>query len=69
MFFCIFFFPGLVDELTIWNRALSSSEIQNLYNGGQGKTACTLIESPEPEPETPEQTPAPETNKTTSKQK
>jgi RHS repeat-associated protein len=27
-----------IDELGIWNRALSSTEISDLYNGGQGQT-------------------------------
>jgi len=32
------FFPGNIDELTLYNRALSQSEIQSIYNaGGAGK--------------------------------
>jgi hypothetical protein len=29
-------FTGKIDEVAIWNRALSSQEISNLYNGGAG---------------------------------
>ncbi len=29
-------FNGKMDEVGIWNRALNSTEIQNLYNGGNG---------------------------------
>ena len=32
------YYYGLVDETAIWNRALSESEILNLYNGGAGRT-------------------------------
>lgn len=30
-------FPGLIDEAGIWNRALSVTEVSQLYNSGQGK--------------------------------
>src|SRR5271157_1942489 len=30
------FFYGTIDEVGIWNRSLSSSEIQQLYNSGKG---------------------------------
>ncbi len=33
-----FFFPGDIDDIRIYNRALSDSEIQELY---QGETSCT----------------------------
>jgi hypothetical protein len=29
-------FPGLIDEVGIWNRALSADEVKALYNNGQG---------------------------------
>ena len=29
-----FFFPGLIDEVSLYNRALSASEIQTIYNSG-----------------------------------
>jgi len=32
------FFNGLIDEVGVWNRALSDSEITQLYNGGNGLT-------------------------------
>lgn len=36
------YFTGLIDELSIYNRALSSSEIQNIYNvGAAGKCYAT----------------------------
>ena len=31
-------FDGLIDELAIWNRALSTTEITQLYNNGSGLT-------------------------------
>lgn len=34
---------GLLDELTIWNRTLSSDEISQLYNSGNGLYADTSI--------------------------
>ena len=30
------FFNGAIDEVSIWNRALSTSEIQQIYNSGNG---------------------------------
>ena len=30
-------FNGIIDEVTIWNRALSLPEIQYLYNSGAGR--------------------------------
>lgn len=30
-------YTGLVDEVALWNRTLSASEISSLYNGGQGR--------------------------------
>jgi hypothetical protein len=30
------FFDGTIDEVGIWNRSLSSSEVSELYNGGSG---------------------------------
>ena len=38
------FFNGSIDEVSIWNRSLSATEISNLYNGGAGITygdSCT----------------------------
>jgi hypothetical protein len=29
-------FPGRLDQITLWNRALSSSEASDLYNSGKG---------------------------------
>lgn len=34
-----YFFDGSIDDIAIWNRALSLQEIQNLYNGS---SACNL---------------------------
>ncbi len=30
------YFPGLIDEVGIWNRALTSGEVSTLYNSGSG---------------------------------
>ena len=35
-------FNGLLDECSIWTRALSSNEVMELYNGGLGKPATSL---------------------------
>jgi len=43
-------FLGLIDEVAVYNRALSSAEIQSLYNsGGVGKCAVppTFVQSPQ----------------------
>jgi len=32
------YFDGLIDEVAIWGRALSGSEVTTLYNGGSGVT-------------------------------
>lgn len=32
------YFDGLIDEIGVWNRVLSSAEIVELFNGGAGKT-------------------------------
>lgn len=55
------FLNGILDELTIWDRALSDAEITALYDGGQ---SMALIGTPPggggggtPEPETPIFTP------------
>jgi hypothetical protein len=32
------YFPGLIDEVGMWNRALSSTEVGELYNSGYGLT-------------------------------
>jgi len=33
------FYTGIIDEVAIWDRALSSAEVTELYNGGAGKPA------------------------------
>jgi hypothetical protein len=33
---------GRLDEVAIWNRALSDSEIAHLYNGGLGNPVATV---------------------------
>jgi hypothetical protein len=33
---------GLIDEVAIWNRALSDAEISNLYNDGAGYAVVPL---------------------------
>jgi hypothetical protein len=41
------FFPGQVDELTIFNRALSAEELRNIYNAGNvGKPQPPCIPAP-----------------------
>jgi hypothetical protein len=34
------YFPGDIDEVGIWSKALSTQEITDLYNGGAGQTMC-----------------------------
>lgn len=36
-----FLYNGFLDEVSIWNRALSSQEISNLYNNGAGMSIVT----------------------------
>jgi hypothetical protein len=33
------YFNGGIDEVALWNRALSTQEIQTLYNSGYGNRA------------------------------
>lgn len=33
-------FDGIIDEVGFWKKALSASEITELYNSGSGKTCC-----------------------------
>ncbi len=41
------FFNGIIDEVSIYNRALSASEIQSLYNAGSaGKCKCEVTFNP-----------------------
>ncbi|NJK97745.1 MAG: T9SS type A sorting domain-containing protein, partial [Bacteroidales bacterium] len=36
-----FYYNGMLDELALYNRALTRTEIQNHYNSGKGKPYCT----------------------------
>lgn len=36
----VYFYKGLIDEVAIFNRALSGSEISRIYNSGQG---CSIL--------------------------
>ncbi len=36
------FWDGSIDEVGIWSKALSTTEISDLYNGGNGQTMCTI---------------------------
>ncbi len=40
-----YFFAGDVDDVKIWNRVLSASEIQNLYLQGDGSSCNSLADS------------------------
>jgi hypothetical protein len=40
------FFTGNVDEVRIWNRALSSTEIANAYNNGAFSTSGQVLYLP-----------------------
>ncbi len=43
------YFNGLIDELAIYSRALSVSEIQSIYNAGSaGKCTSSLVSAPSP---------------------
>lgn len=44
-------FPGLMDEVEVFNRALTSAEIQSIYNAGTfGKCKLTPTPTPSPSP-------------------
>lgn len=46
---CGEFFPGLVDEVSVYNRALLPSEVASIYSAGAGgKTAGTVVPSTTP---------------------
>jgi hypothetical protein len=36
------FFVGQIDEVAVWNQALSATDIASLYNGGVGRSPLTL---------------------------
>lgn len=40
------YFDGLLDEFGLWGRALSTSEVQELYNYRFGKTCCPFQQNP-----------------------
>jgi hypothetical protein len=35
-----YYFPGSIDEIAVYGRALTPTEIQNHYNGGDGQSYC-----------------------------
>jgi hypothetical protein len=37
---------GLMDEMSIYSRALSASEIQDIYRAGAGSTLRKILKSP-----------------------
>ena len=37
---------GLIDEVAIWNRAISDTDIKYLYNNGKGNTISTPVPEP-----------------------
>ena len=39
------YFDGILDDIAIWNRALSQSEISQLYNQGICKTSITVTDT------------------------
>jgi hypothetical protein len=39
-------FTGYLDEIGIWNRALTATEVSNLYNSGSGQTMTTQAAGP-----------------------
>ena len=42
------FFKGKLDDIGLWNRALSVQEVQQLYNLGLCFQTCLLYTSPSP---------------------
>jgi len=38
------FYKGYIDDFGIWNRALSSSEVSDLWNGGSGNLCSTITD-------------------------
>ena len=37
------YFGGIIDEVALWNRALSQQEVQVLYNGGSGNRVVSNV--------------------------
>ena len=37
-------YQGYLDQVSVWNRALSASEISTIYNSGTGKNIAGWIE-------------------------
>ena len=40
-------FEGNIDELSVWSRALTSSEVSTLHNSGNGKAIKSLLDVPD----------------------
>jgi len=63
------YWTGAIDDLAIWNRVLTESEITALYNGGTGKPLSALLSTTTTDALVPPdgtfltQTPAPNANK------
>ena len=43
---------GMIDDVAIWNRALTTQEIESIFNRGQGASIRSLIAPAVPEPAT-----------------
>lgn len=43
-----YYYDGLIDEVGIWNRALTADEVVKLYNDGEGIPYAAIREEPEP---------------------
>ena len=45
-----YYLTGIIDELVIWSKALSSGDRYHLYNNGTGRSCYELIAQPTPTP-------------------
>jgi hypothetical protein len=60
------YFNGQIDEVAVWDQALSATDIAALYNGGAGKSLLTLAPGPAAAPAAAAAAPAPAARRVTN---